>query len=280
MTNDQYHSVPVANFKIGKGQPLTLMSGPCVIENEALCLETADKLKAICSERGINFIFKASYDKANRSSIGSFRGPGIEEGLSILQKVRDRVGVPVVTDVHSPEQATIAGEVCDVIQIPAFLCRQTDLVVAAGNTGKVVSIKKGQFMAPWDMGNVVEKIRSTGNNNIILTDRGATFGYNNLVSDMRAIPIMQGFGVPVCFDATHSVQLPGGQGATSGGQREFIEILARAAVAVGADCLFMEAHPNPDNAKSDAASQVSIDELPGILDRILRIHNAVQLVSQ
>ncbi|MEC7840108.1 MAG: 3-deoxy-8-phosphooctulonate synthase [Chlamydiota bacterium] len=278
MKNQEYRSIPVGSFKVGKGEPLTLMSGPCVIESEDLCFEVAEKLKAICLERGINYIFKASYDKANRSSISSYRGPGIENGLKILEKIKSQLGVPVVTDVHSPEQATMAGEVCDVIQIPAFLSRQTDLVVAAGMTGKVVSIKKGQFMAPWDMGNVVDKVRSTGNDNIILIDRGASFGYNNLVSDMRAIPIMHGYGVPVCFDATHSVQLPGGQGDSSGGQREFIETLARAAIAAGADCLFMEAHPDPQNAKSDAASQVPIDQLPKILDRIIRIYEAVQAV--
>lgn len=271
----QMCQVPVQDFFIGEGQPLTLMSGPCVIESEERVLESAEAIKYICEKLGIQYIFKASYDKANRSSIHSFRGPGIEEGLRILEKVKSEFDVPVVTDVHSPEQATMAGEVCDVIQIPAFLCRQTDLLVAAAETGRVISVKKGQFMAPWDMGNVVEKIRASGNEKIILVDRGASFGYNNLVSDMRAIPIMQGFGVPVCFDATHSVQLPGGLGDHSGGQREFIGVLARSAVAAGANCLFMESHPDPSVAKSDAASQVPLEELPGVLEDVIRIYNVL-----
>lgn len=268
--------IPVKDFFIGEGQPLTLISGPCVIESEKLCLESAAAIKEICSVLGINYIFKASYDKANRSSIHSYRGPGLDEGLRVLEKVKKELDLPVVTDIHTVEQAKKAGEVCDMLQIPAFLCRQTDLVVAAANTGKVISIKKGQFMAPWDMGNVVEKARSTGNEKVLLVDRGATFGYNNLVSDMRAIPVMQGFGVPVCFDATHSVQLPGGEGASSGGQREFIATLARAAVAAGANALFMEAHPNPSQAKSDAAAQIPIEELPAVLETIVRIHEALQ----
>lgn len=267
--------VSVKDFTIGEGQPLAVMSGPCVIEGEENTLRTAEELKRIFNSRNISFIFKSSYDKANRSSIESYRGPGIEEGLRILEKVKRELNVPVVTDVHSPEQATAAGEVVDVLQIPAFLCRQTDLLVAAGKTGAVVSIKKGQFLAPWDMVHAIEKVRSTGNEKVIAVDRGTTFGYNNLVSDFRAIPIMQDLGVPVCFDATHSVQLPGGLGSKSGGQREFIPVLAKAAVAVGADCLFMEAHPNPKEGKSDAASMIDLKELPRVLDDLLRIYEAV-----
>jgi 2-dehydro-3-deoxyphosphooctonate aldolase (KDO 8-P synthase) len=236
-------SVPVKNFEIGQGQPLAVMTGPCVIESEEHTMRVAEHLKKIFSNRPVNLIFKTSYDKANRSSINTYRGPGLKEGLRILEKVKRELDLPVVTDVHSPEEATAVGEVCDIIQIPAFLCRQTDLVVAAGKTGAVVSVKKGQFLAPWDMKNVVNKILSTGNEKIITVDRGVSFGYNNLVSDFRAIPIMQAFGFPVCFDATHSVQLPGGQGETTGGQREFIPVLAKAAVAVGADCLFIK-EPN------------------------------------
>ncbi|MFQ5728763.1 MAG: 3-deoxy-8-phosphooctulonate synthase [Waddliaceae bacterium] len=271
--------VAIKDFFIGEGQPLAVMSGPCVIESEEHCLRAAEALKKIFSNREIHFIFKSSYDKANRSSIKSFRGPGLEEGLRILEKVKKEFDLPIVTDVHSPEQATAVGDVVDILQIPAFLCRQTDLVVAAGKTGAVVSIKKGQFLSPWDMANVIEKVRSTGNDKIIAVDRGTLFGYNNLVSDFRAIPIMQGLGVPVCFDATHSVQLPGGLGDKSGGQREYIPVLAKAAIAVGADCLFMESHPNPDEAKSDAASVVDFKDLPSLLDELLRLYEAVHTES-
>ena len=268
-------TIGIRDFIIGEGAPLALMSGPCVIESESHCLKAAERLKAICAGKKVSFIFKSSYDKANRSSIHSYRGPGLDEGLRILEKVKRELGLPVVTDVHTPEQATAAGEVVDILQIPAFLCRQTDLLVAAGKTGTAVSIKKGQFLAPWDMAHAIEKVRSTGNNNIIAVDRGTSFGYNNLVSDFRAIPIMQSFGVPVCFDATHSVQLPGGQGSTSGGQREFIPILAKAAIAVGADALFMESHPSPDQAKSDAGSVLDFKELPALLEDLLRLYDAV-----
>jgi 2-dehydro-3-deoxyphosphooctonate aldolase (KDO 8-P synthase) len=267
--------VAVRDFFIGEDQPLAVMSGPCVIEGEALAMEAAEGLKKIFGKRKINFIFKSSYDKANRSSIDSYRGPGLEEGLRILEKIKKELDLPVITDVHSPEEATAAGEVVDLLQIPAFLCRQTDLLVAAGKTGVPVSIKKGQFLAPWDMKNVIEKVRSTGNNKVIAVDRGTSFGYNNLVSDFRAIPIMQGLGIPVCFDATHSVQLPGGLGNKSGGQREFIPVLAKAAIAVGADCLFMEAHPRPEEGKSDAASMISFKELPPLLDKLLQLYEAL-----
>lgn len=268
--------IPLNDFFIGEGEPLAIMCGPCVIEGEEHTLRAAEELLKIFDKTTINFIFKSSYDKANRSSITSFRGPGIKEGLSILKKVKETFGVPVITDVHSPEDAAEAAQVCDILQIPAFLCRQTDLIIAAAQTGRVVNVKKGQFMAPWDMKNVIEKCRSVGNPNVILTDRGTMFGYNNLVSDFRAIPIMQAFGVPVCFDATHSVQLPGGQGSSSGGQREFIPVLAKAAIASGANSLFIEAHPNPKNAKSDAASVIDFKDLPkllAVLEEIYRIVN-------
>ncbi|NGX57787.1 MAG: 2-dehydro-3-deoxyphosphooctonate aldolase [Chlamydiae bacterium] len=266
----------VKDFKIGIGQPLTIISGPCVIEGEEATLQAAAVLREMFEGSGINLIFKSSYDKANRSSIDSFRGPGLQEGLRILQKVKDEFGLPVVTDVHSPEEATAAGEVCDVIQIPAFLCRQTDLLVAAAKTGKPVQVKKGQFMAPWDMKNVVDKIISQGNRQIMLMDRGTTFGYNNLVSDMRSIFIMLDLGFPVCYDATHSVQLPGGHGTSSGGQREFIIPLARAAIAAGANALFMESHKNPSEAMSDGTSMLSWEQLELALPKLRRLYERVQ----
>jgi 2-dehydro-3-deoxyphosphooctonate aldolase (KDO 8-P synthase) len=271
--------VPVKNFWIGKGQPLSIMCGPCVIESEDHCLHAAQTLKKIYSRHGIPLIFKSSYDKANRSSHRSFRGPGLQEGLRILQRVQKELDLPVVTDVHSPEEATAAGEVCDLLQIPAFLCRQTDLITAAGLTGAVINVKKGQFMAPWDMENVVNKIRDTGNKKIILVDRGTSFGYNNLVSDMRSIPIMQKFGVPVCFDATHSVQLPGGNGDSSGGEREFIPLLAKSSIAAGANCLFIEAHPNPAQAKSDAASVMAFDQLEILLPILKKLYAVVNEID-
>lgn len=269
-------TVRFKKFSIGKNQPLVLMSGPCVIESEDHCLTTAEELKKIFSCYNVNLIFKASYDKANRSSYSSFRGPGLEKGLRILEKVKNELDLTIMTDVHTPEEAKAAGQVCDLIQIPAFLCRQTDLITAAGETGTPVTVKKGQFMSPWEMGNVIEKIRATGNHQIILTDRGTTFGYNNLVCDMRAIPIMQGLGVPVCFDATHAVQLPGGLGSTSGGQREFIPVLAKAALAAGANCLFMETHPNPAAAKSDASSVLDLKDLPSLLDMFEKLYDLIQ----
>ena len=271
------HIVSLKKFKIGKGHPLALMTGPCVIESLDHTLYAAETLKNIVSKFDINLIFKSSYDKANRSSINSFRGPGLEEGLRILERVQKEFDLPVVTDVHSPEDAIAAAKVCDILQIPAFLCRQTDLIIAAAQTGRVISVKKGQFMAPWDMKNVIDKCVSVGNPNVILTDRGTTFGYNNLVSDMRAIPIMQELGFPVCYDATHSVQLPGGRGDSSGGQREFIPVLAKSAIAAGANCLFIEAHPDPQNAKSDAASVLDFKDMPellGVLQQIYKIVNA------
>lgn len=264
------------HFSIAPKQPLVVISGPCVIESEAHCLKAAEFLKALCIKHGVNLVFKSSYDKANRSSYHSFRGPGIEEGLRILERVRQELDLPVVTDVHSPEEAKMAGAVCEMIQIPAFLCRQTDLVVAAAQTGAIVSVKKGQFLAPWDMQQVVDKITTAGNHQIVLVDRGTSFGYNTLVSDMRGISIMQRLGYPVCYDATHSVQKPGGLGATSGGEREFIPILAKAALAAGADCLFMEAHPNPAEAKSDAASVMSFQALERLLPQLKQLYELIQ----
>lgn len=273
-------NVQVSNFIIGEGEPLVLIAGPCVIEDEACCFEVAEKLKEMATRFGVPYVFKTSYDKANRSSIDSYRGPGLEKGLAILEAVKRKYDVPVLTDVHSPEEAKEAGKVCDLLQVPAFLCRQTDLLVAVAKTGKPVTVKKGQFMAPWEMSNVVEKLRSQGCNEIILIDRGTTFGYNNLVCDMRSIPIMQKLGVPVCFDATHAVQLPGGLGSASGGQREFIAPLARAAIAAGANCLYIEAHPNPEQAKSDAATQLPLEQMEELLEVAVQLHRIVQPVRR
>ena len=250
---------------IGTTGQLAIMSGPCVIEEESHCLKAAETLKKMFEKHGVALIFKSSYDKANRSASSSFRGPGLHEGLRILQRVRTELELPVVTDIHTVEEARAVGEVCEIIQIPAFLCRQTDLLLAAGLTGAIVSVKKGQFLAPWDMKNVVDKIESTGNKKIILVERGSSFGYNNLVSDMRSIPIMQETGYPVCFDASHSVQKPGGLGQTSGGDRMYIPCLAKAALAAGADLLFIESHPNPTAAKSDASTVLGFQELEKLL---------------
>lgn len=263
------------NFYIGKGEKLTLMMGPCVIESEEHTLKCAEFLKKMVENRSVNFIFKASYDKANRSSIHSFRGPGLEAGLKILEKVQKELDLPVISDVHSEEEAKRAGEVLDCLQIPAFLCRQTDLIFAAAKTGKLISVKKGQFMAPLDMKNVVEKIHSAGNERVILTERGTSFGYNNLVCDMRSIPMMQSFGVPVCFDATHAVQLPGGLGNMSGGDRKYIPTLALSAIAAGAECLFLEAHPDPENAKSDSKTVIDFKDLPALLDKIEKVYEVI-----
>jgi len=263
--------IKLKNFSIGKKHPLVLISGPCVIESEENAFESALALKEIAKELGVPFIYKSSYDKANRSSKNSFRGPGIEKGLEILKNIKQELNVPVLTDVHSPDEARMAALVCDVIQIPAFLCRQTDLIIAAAETGAIVNVKKGQFMAPWDMKNVVDKITSCGNHKIILTDRGTSFGYNNLVVDMRAIPIMQKLGYPVCFDASHAVQLPGGRGDRSGGEREYIPHLAKAAVAAGADVVFIESHMRPDEALSDKDTVYPIGELKSLLQGLQKI---------
>lgn len=267
--------VYVGNHPIGTGT-LTLIAGPCVIESEALCLQVAREVKAICERLGISYIFKASFDKANRTSLHSFRGPGIEEGLRVLATVKGEVGVPVTTDIHEPWQAERAAEVVDLLQIPAFLCRQTDLLVAAARTGKPVNVKKGQFMAPWDMRHVVEKLRESGAVGVMLTERGVSFGYNTLVVDFTSLPQMRALGVPVVFDATHSVQLPGGAGSRSGGRREFIPHLVRAAVAVGVDALFMEVHPDPDAGLSDPATMFPLGELEPLLRQVVSIRAAVQ----
>ncbi len=265
------HDVDIGPFKVGASHGHFLIAGPCVIESEQLALDTAHRIAEIARAIGLPYIFKSSYDKANRSSIGSFRGPGLQEGLEVLRKVRQEVGVPVLTDVHSVEEATQAGEVVDVLQIPAFLCRQTDLLLAAARTGRVVNVKKGQFLSPWEMGNVVTKLEESGNRRILLTERGSSFGYNNLVVDMRAFPILRGFGYPVVFDATHSVQLPGGAGTRSAGQREFVAPLAAAAAGAGCDGFFMEVHPDPDHALSDGPNMVPLHNLKPLLDRLVRI---------
>jgi|SRR5579863_204590 len=258
------------------GSRLFLIAGPCVIEGEEMALRIAEKMLKVTSLHGVPYIFKASYDKANRSSIRSFRGVGMNEGLRILERVRQKVGVPVLSDVHSPEEAREAAEILDVLQVPAFLCRQTDLLVAAGKTSKAINVKKGQFLAPWEMKNIVEKIESTGNPNLLLTERGTTFGYNNLVSDMRSIPIMSGLGYPVVFDGTHSVQLPGGAGSSSSGQREFVAPLSRAAVAAGCDGLFWEVHPDPDSAPSDGPNMLDLRQAESLLGEVQRIALALQ----
>lgn len=249
--------IRLKNFEIG-GDKLTIFAGPCVAESFDILDETAKGLKEITQKLGINFIFKSSYDKANRSSINSYRGPGIEKGLEMLYDIKSKYNIPIVTDIHTPEQAMIASAVADVIQIPAFLCRQTDLLVAAAKTGKIVNIKKGQFLAPEQMGHLVKKVEESGNKSILLTDRGTSFGYNNLVVDFRSIPIMQEFGYPVVFDATHSVQLPGANGSSSGGDRRFVPTLAKAAMAAGANALFFEIHPNPDKALCDGPNMIAL----------------------
>jgi 2-dehydro-3-deoxyphosphooctonate aldolase (KDO 8-P synthase) len=254
---------------------LFLIAGPCVIENEKLCLQVAAALKKTCAALGIFYVFKASFDKANRTSAKSFRGMGMDAGLEILARVRAKVGVPVLTDIHTETQAAIVGEVVDILQIPAFLCRQTDLIEAAALTGQIVNLKKGQFLSPAEMGQVVEKARLAGAEKILLTERGTTFGYNNLVADMRSIPILKRFGCPVIFDATHSVQLPGGGGNKSSGQREFAPVLARAALAAGANGLFFETHPNPNRALSDGPNMIPLAEMPALLRSLLKVFNAV-----
>ena len=255
---------------------LILIAGPCVVESEKLCLQVASALKRTCERLGVSYVFKASYDKANRTSAKSFRGPGLEEGLAVLAKVRARVGVPVLTDIHTEPQAAPAARVADVLQIPAFLCRQTDLIAAAVRTGKIVNLKKGQFLSPQEMGQAVDKAKSAGGRKLLLTERGTTFGYHNLVADMRSIPILRRFGFPVIFDATHSVQLPGGGGDRSGGQREFAPVLARCALAAGASGVFIETHPEPARALSDGPNMIPLAEMPALLKNLLRVYSAVE----
>ena len=258
-------TVRIGDLAVANDRPFTLIAGPCQIESREHVLEIAEELVKVCADAGVPLIFKSSYDKANRTSLNAGRGVGIDQGLAILAEVREKFGCPVLTDVHEPPQCAIAAEAVDVLQIPAFLCRQTDLVVAAGETGKAVNVKKGQFLAPWDVANIAAKVAATGNQNILLTDRGTSFGYNTLVSDMRGLPEMARDGYPVVIDATHSVQQPGGLGGSSGGQREFVPVIARAALAVGVGAVFMECHPDPDAAPCDGPNMVRLDQVGGLL---------------
>jgi 2-dehydro-3-deoxyphosphooctonate aldolase (KDO 8-P synthase) len=268
--------VTVGGVKIGGGNPLALIAGPCVIEGSAACLATARLVKQAADSVDMPLVFKASFDKANRTSINSFRGEGIDEGLAVLALIKKELNVPILTDVHDPAQCEKVAEVADILQIPAFLCRQTDLLIAAGRTGRAVNVKKGQFLAPGDMRNVVDKIKSTDNEDILLTERGTSFGYHCLVNDMRALPGMRMLGYPVVFDATHSVQMPGGMGTRSGGDRQYVPALARAAVAVGVDAVFIETHPDPDKALSDGPNMLRIDELPQLLQLLQIIDREVR----
>ncbi|MFH1338277.1 MAG: 3-deoxy-8-phosphooctulonate synthase [Candidatus Omnitrophota bacterium] len=268
--------VKVGNIRIGRGSPLVLIAGPCVIESERLCFSVAKRIKGICRRLDIPFIFKSSYDKANRSSIGSFRGPGLKKGLQILARIKQELRIPVLSDVHCKEEVREAAEVLDVIQIPAFLCRQTDLLLAAARTGKVVNIKKGQFLAPWDILTAIRKVESAGNKRILITERGVSFGYNNLVSDFRALAIIRDLGYPVIYDATHSVQLPAGLGKSSGGECRFVPGLCRAAVAFGSDGLFIEAHSSPDKALCDGPNMVDLRQLEELLKQVKKIEGALR----
>jgi 2-dehydro-3-deoxyphosphooctonate aldolase (KDO 8-P synthase) len=268
--------ISLGPLRLGGGNPLFLIAGPCVIESEAHARTMAEKVAKVASDASIPYIFKASYDKANRSSAKGFRGPGLKEGLRILGKIKSDLNLPILSDIHDASQAEPAAEVCDVLQIPAFLARQTDLLAAAAKTGRVINVKKAQFLSPWDMGNVVEKVVTNGNANVVLTERGASFGYQNLVVDMRSFPILQKLGYPVVFDVTHSVQLPGGQGHASGGQPEFIEPLARAGVAAGVDGIFLETHDNPAQALSDGANALPLQQLPGLLKRLKELSSVVR----
>ncbi len=276
--NDDYshHYHPGREIAVGDNQPLLLIGGPCALESKELAVTVAGTMKEIAARLGLSYVFKASFDKANRTSITSYRGPGIEKGLQTLAAIRQELQVPVISDIHDYTQAEAAAEVLDIIQIPAFLCRQTDLLVAAARTGKPINVKKGQFVSPWDMVNVVNKLKEAGASSVMLVERGASFGYNNLVVDMRSLPVMRGLGYPVIFDATHSVQLPGGAGGASGGQREFIAPLARAAVAAGVDGIFMEIHPEPDKALCDGPNSMPLDAVEPLLKQLIAIHNAVQ----
>ena len=270
------HKVKCSNFEIANDKPFTLIAGPCQLENEEHALKISTELKKITSELGINLIYKTSFDKANRTSLKGKRGLGLEKSLPIFDKIRKEVGVPILTDVHTSEQCSIVAKHADILQIPAFLCRQTDLLIAAAKTGKIINVKKGQFLAPWDMANVIKKIEESGNKNILITERGASFGYNTLVSDMRALPIMSKFGFPIVFDATHSVQQPGGMGEKSGGQREFVPYLARAAIAVGVGAMFIETHEDPENAPSDGPNMVPLNEIKKLLKKLTEIDKIIK----
>jgi 2-dehydro-3-deoxyphosphooctonate aldolase (KDO 8-P synthase) len=269
----------IGPYRCGKGQPLLLIAGPCVVETEELTIHIAQKLQGICRDLPVNLVFKASFDKANRTSSDAFRGAGLEAGLAVLTKVKQATSLPVTTDIHESHQAEAVAQVCDLLQIPAFLARQTDLLLAAAKTGRAINVKKGQFMAPWDMKHVVKKLGSGGCQNILLCERGTFFGYGRLVNDMRSLPEMRSLGVPVVFDATHSVQEPGGLGGATGGNRAMVEPLARAAVAVGIDGLFFETHPDPDQSPSDGPNMIPLDELPAVLGRVLRIRAAVEALD-
>jgi len=271
--------IKVGKIKIGGNNPLVLIAGPCVIETEEQTLQTAKRLRKITSELEIPFIFKSSYDKANRTSIKSYRGPGLKKGLEILGRIKKELNIPLLIDVHKREEVSAVSKVADILQIPAFLCRQTDFVLTVAKAGKPVNVKKGQFLAPWDVKNIIEKIESVGNKNILLTERGTTFGYNNLVVDMKSLPIMRSLGYPVVFDATHSVQLPGGTGIATGGNREYVPYLARAAVACGVDALFLEAHPDPDKALSDGPNMMRLEEIAKLLKEVKEIDRIVRRVE-
>ena len=270
------HKVKCSNFEIANDKPFTLIAGPCQLESEEHAINISTELKKITSQLGVNFIYKTSFDKANRTSLKGKRGLGLDKSLPIFDKIKKEVGVPVLTDVHTAEQCSTVANHVDVLQIPAFLCRQTDLLIAAAKTGKIINVKKGQFLAPWDMSNVIKKIEESGNKNILITERGASFGYNTLVSDMRSLPIMTKFGFPIVFDATHSVQQPGGMGEKSGGQREFVPHLARAAIAVGVGAIFIETHEDPDNAPSDGPNMVPLNEIKPLLKKLTEIDKIIK----
>ena len=270
------HGIQIGKLKIGEGHPLAVIAGPCVIESEKHAMKMAERLSALAGELGIPYIFKASYDKANRTSLGSYRGPGLTDGLRILSRIKKDLGVPVLTDIHSVEEVKPAADVCDILQIPAFLSRQTDLLLAVGRSGAVVNIKKGQFLSPWDIRHAIDKARSTGNNRVLVTERGASFGYNNLVVDIRGLAVMKEFGAPVILDVTHSLQLPGGEGGKSGGQPQYIETLARAGVAAGVDGLFLEVHDNPARALSDGANSLELRRFKPLMTRLRDLANFVR----
>ena len=270
------HKVKCSNFEIANDKPFTLIAGPCQLENEEHALKISSELKKITTKLGVNLIYKTSFDKANRTSLKGKRGMGLDKSLPIFDKIRKEVGLPVLTDVHTAEQCSIVAKHVDVLQIPAFLCRQTDLLIAAAKTGKIINVKKGQFLAPWDMANVIKKIEESGNKNILITERGASFGYNTLVSDMRALPIMSKFGFPIVFDATHSVQQPGGMGEKSGGQREFVPYLAKATIAVGVGAIFIETHEDPGNAPSDGPNMIPLNELKNLLKQLSEIDSLIK----
>jgi 2-dehydro-3-deoxyphosphooctonate aldolase (KDO 8-P synthase) len=264
-------AVNIGGAEVGGGRPLLIIAGPCVIETEDITRETARRVKEICSGLGLGFVFKSSFDKANRTSVSSYRGPGLEKGLALLQDIKNSLGVPVISDIHSVEEVAPASEVLDALQVPAFLCRQTDILVAAAGSGKPVNVKKGQFLAPWDTRYIIEKLRSGGTEDILITERGTSFGYNNLVVDFRGLPLMRSYGYPVVFDVTHSLQLPGGLGSSTGGQREFAESMMRAAVAVGVDALFMEVHPEPEAALCDGPNMIHLEVLEGLLKKTKKL---------